>query len=85
MRSWPHLSEPGFFMLIVAEQPFLTCCRLVQNCAFLLLPLLEGLDLALACQIQTLTSSPELFPSTPPRAGYLQTCHPTTRVNPPVK
>lgn len=26
-----------------------------------------------------------LFPSTPPWAGYLQTCHPTTRVNLPVK
>lgn len=38
-------------------------------------PLLEGMDLALACQIQTLTSSRELFPSTPPWAGYLQTCH----------
>lgn len=38
-------------------------------------PLLEGMDLALACQIQTLTSSGELFPSTLPRAGYLQTCH----------
>lgn len=66
--------------------PFLMCYSSVWNCAFFLLSPFrrDGFSSGMP-NTNPRFNSRALFPSTPPRAGYLQTCHPTMWVNPPVK
>lgn len=72
--------------LLPAEQPFLTCCSSIWNGAFFLPSPFrrDGFSSGVPNTNPHFISRAH-FPSTPPQAGYLQTCHPTTRVSPPVK
>lgn len=84
-----HLSEWCFLSSQAScrwSSPVLMHCSSVWNCAFSLLSPFrrDGFSSGMPNTNPHFISR-ALFPSAPPRAGYLRTCHPTTRVNLPVK